>query len=203
MPNMTNYKREKPRWHRDQVEIYFPAHRIAQIYDAASAWIKKKQESGMGENVKKVTDKHSDFDIIRRGLLGEIAFEMKTGLPADIKAYKSGDKVKDFVSPTGVKIEVKTSRGFLIFNTPMATDFLADVVVHFSCIPGDWERIWLQGWVTRKQFFERAEVRNFGHFDQLSVNPHLLNSPYTLDEIGLSPKPAPGPPVLIINGRKI
>lgn len=114
------------------------------------------------------------------GLMGEAAVAQELGIDRDghanmtldEEAMLAGNRYYDF-NLFGTWIEVKTLQGFLTFVS--LKDFVADVAVLVIHTPGIWDRVWIQGWTTRRHFWEENFTRNFKYGDRPCMRPASLN----------------------------
>jgi hypothetical protein len=81
------------------------------------------------------------------------------------------DTDKDFCL-YGVSIEVKTLQGFLTFKNK--SDFQADVAALVIYNRHDFSSVWVQGWISRKDFEDQCFIDNFGYGDRPCVQPAQL-----------------------------
>jgi hypothetical protein len=153
-----------------EIEVKFSPSDISLFHEVAAA-----RQAPKDANRSKVEDKR----IVQRdntethliGLLGEYALARLIYGNVDTNAYLSGDTDKDFCL-YGVSIEVKTLQGFLTFKNK--SDFQADVAALVIYNRHDFSSVWVQGWISRKDFEDQCFIDNFGYGDRPCVQPAQL-----------------------------
>lgn len=115
----------------------------------------------------------------RIGLMGEAALAEYLGVTYDQKPRQLGDKRGDIVA-YGQRIEVKTSRGALIFNN--ARHLGAGLAVLVKWYPKEWGRVDFQGWLTRELFLDHYFTHDFGYGERLCMAPANLYPIATLPD---------------------
>jgi hypothetical protein len=92
------------------------------------------------------------------------------GVPVNLELHPGGDPGWDF-DFSGIKIDVKTSKAkYLLFNT--MNSFKADFAV-FARYLNDFQ-IELVGMVSRQDFMQKCEIRDFGYGEKYVMNPNKL-----------------------------
>jgi hypothetical protein len=153
-----------------EVEVKFTEYDIALFRKKA-----QQRQAPKDANLRLVSDKR----IINRdniethfiGLLGEFALARLIHGNVDTNAYLSGDIEKDFCI-YGVTVEVKTLQGYLAFKDQ--NDFRADVAALVIYNKNDYSSVWVQGWISRKDFMEQCFVDNFGYGERPCLQPAQL-----------------------------
>lgn len=124
------------------------------------------------KRVKRIGNKEMHYI----GLMGEYAVGLVLGIDRDghanmeldDAAYLAGNRYYDY-NLFGTWIECKTLQGFLAFES--LKDFVADVAVLCIHVPGVWDRVWVQGWVTRRRFWESNFRRDFNYGERPCMRP--------------------------------
>ena len=121
-------------------------------------------------STKRVDQKRDDYAITREGMAGEWAVGKVLGVPVNLDLHPGGDPGWDF-DYCGIKIDVKTSRAkYLLFKTQ--NSFKADFAV-FAKYLNDYQ-IELAGMVSRQEFMEKCEIRDFGYGENFVMHPDNL-----------------------------
>jgi hypothetical protein len=119
---------------------------------------------------KRIDQKRDDYAITREGMAGEWAVAKVLGVPVNLDLHPGGDPGWDF-DYCGVKIDVKTSRAkYLLFNT--LNSFKADFAV-FAKYLNDYQ-VELVGMVSRQDFKQKCEIRDFGYGEKYVMHPDQL-----------------------------
>ena len=105
----------------------------------------------------------------RKGLLGEWAFALFTGLPVEGDVSVDGDRGWDFRLPKGYTVDVKAvTHPDPILKHPAAAEMTADVYV-LSLVDEPNMRAALCGWCWASELAE-AETQDFGYGPQRSIH---------------------------------
>ena len=136
---------------------------------AAAERCKYKRDLGI-PNSKRVDQKRDDYQITREGMAGEWAVSKVLGVPVNVELYAAGDPGWDF-EYCGFKIDVKTSRAqYLLFKT--LSNFKADFAI-FAKYVNDYQ-IDLAGIISRQDFVQKCELRDFGYGENYTMHPDDL-----------------------------
>ena len=136
---------------------------------AATDRCKHKRDLGI-VNTKRIDQKRDDYAITREGMAGEWAVAKVLGVPVNLELYAGGDPGWDF-EVSGIKIDVKTSRAqYLLFNT--IKSFKADFAI-FAKYLNDYQ-IDLVGMISRQEFTQKCEIRDFGYGENFVMHPDNL-----------------------------
>ena len=159
-----------------EVEVVFSSVQQAAQEQQARARQAPKDDNPHAED-KRIKGELGNVEAHRIGLLGEYGDSSIMGRPVDEAAYVAGDPRGDFAE-FGRWIEVKTLQGYLLFNS--MGDFASDIAVLAIHQPGRFDRVWVQGWIPKREFQEGHFVRDFGYGDRLCFKPRLLLPMVTL-----------------------
>jgi len=110
-----------------------------------------------------------DLKTILIGNLGEYAYEKLLNQKRNTEVMLGGDGGVDFVL-FGTTIQVKTSRGNLIFNNMESFKSDIAVLVIYDSLE-NYHKVWMQGWTSRYEFKHNNFVMNFGYGDKLCMDP--------------------------------
>ena len=153
-----------------EVEVKFSDAELAMMKEKARLRQAPKDARRALVTDKRIIDRENvETHLI--GLLGEFAIARLVHGLVDTNVYLSGDTDKDFCI-YGVTVEVKTLQGYLTFKKP--SDFKADVAALVLYKRGEYDKVWVQGWISRKDFEEQCFTDNFGYGDRPCVQPASL-----------------------------
>ena len=113
----------------------------------------------------------------RAALEGEAAVALLVGGEADFRQRPGGDEGYDLLAGD-LRVEVKHTRhrgGWLFVSTdPIHADILV------LTTPGRHGGIEIRGWTTRREFYAKAERKNFGYGERHAMRQEGLRAPLEL-----------------------
>lgn len=154
-----------------EIEVVFSGAQQAEQQRQAEARQKPKTQNPEAVTDKRITKRWTNEEMHRIGLMGEHGYSAVTGTPVDQECGLSGNLRGDFLE-FEKWIEVKTLQGYLAFST--LRDFRADFAVLAIFKPGQWDRVWMQGWIPKGEFEQHHFVKNFGYGEKLCFAPKDL-----------------------------
>jgi hypothetical protein len=124
----------------------------------------------------------TDFLTHINGVMGEAAVARFLNIKLDKNISLSGDdKIKDLVKDNKtiqVKTSIKEQNKHLLFNDKSL--FKADLAV-FASVISITETI-IRGWITKEEFLNKAEPKDFGYGQRWTIPFDKLNNPNKLKE---------------------
>ena len=128
-----------------------------------------KRDKGL-INYKRVDQKRDNFQTAREGLTGEWAVGQYLEIPINTETYLGGDPGWDF-EYQNMKIDVKTTRAkYLLFRDHASFKADGAIMVRYH---QDY-LVEILGFITRDDFFKKAEIKNFGYHDNYVVTQDQL-----------------------------
>ena len=163
----------------NSLKVIFTQVQLSRMREEAKEIQKKKEANKEIITNHKVCTRFTDTRTFEIGFLGEYAWESIFHQKPDTRPMIGGDGGKDFIFH-GKSIQIKTSKGFLIFNN--MEHFSTQIAVCVAYEPTDLYAVWVQGWITKEEFREKHFIENFGYGPKVCVQPVDLHSITTLEE---------------------